>query len=310
MSDPVKLKPSFRQLDEPQGSLDWVGMSNLKHRITFRNGASVESATATTKVMIDLNDPRAKGIHMSKLYILLDEQLSHNELNPQFITSLLAMIIESHQELSSRALVEFSFELLLRRPALVSKYSGWNAYPIYIRGTNIDGVTKIDWKFVVSYSSTCPASWTLSRQAIRHEFDEEFRASNTVSATRVRQWMDDGISKIATPHGQRSCAFVTVQQATHSEQFPWVELISQTENALGTPVQTAVLSADEAEFARLNAQNPMFCEDATRKIRASLERDDSIVDYAIRVEHYESLHAHDAVCTVAKGIPDGLKAVP
>ena len=64
------------------------------------------------------------------------------------------------------------------------------------------------------------------------------------------------------------------------------------ENALGTPVQTAVKRADEQAFAALNGQNLMFVEDAARRIEVAL------ADYKkpeVHVRHIESLHPHDAV---------------
>lgn len=65
--------------------------------------------------------------------------------------------------------------------------------------------------------------------------------------------------------------------------------------AIGTPLQTLVRRSDEQEFARLNADNLMFCEDAARKIKATLEQSEWILDYWFKVEHQESLNAHNAV---------------
>ena len=69
-------------------------------------------------------------------------------------------------------------------------------------------------------------------------------------------------------------------------------LIECIEQALGTPVQTAVKRADEQAFAALNGQNLMFVEDAARRIKASLQ---GYEHPEIFVRHLESLHPHDAV---------------
>ena len=74
-----------------------------------------------------------------------------------------------------------------------------------------------------------------------------------------------------------------------------VELIDAIERALATPVQAAVKREDEQAFAKLNAENPMFCEDAARRIRAALDADARIAGYHIVASHHESLHPHDAV---------------
>jgi len=69
----------------------------------------------------------------------------------------------------------------------------------------------------------------------------------------------------------------------------------QLEETIGTPVQTMVKRSDEQEFARLNADNLIFCEDAARKLKAMLEKSGWVKDYWFKVEHQESLHAHNAV---------------
>ena len=80
-----------------------------------------------------------------------------------------------------------------------------------------------------------------------------------------------------------------------------VELVDAVEEALGTPVQTAVKRADEQAFARRNAENLMFCEDAARRVAAALADHARVERYDVTVSHFESLHAHDAVARVSGG---------
>ncbi len=67
---------------------------------------------------------------------------------------------------------------------------------------------------------------------------------------------------------------------------------------------------DEQEFARLNGQNLMFIEDAGRKLKDVLTKDDRLTDFWVRVEHHESLHAHDAVGVFTKGVANGYLPIP
>lgn len=60
-------------------------------------------------------------------------------------------------------------------------------------------------------------------------------------------------------------------------------------------MQTAVKREDEQQFTKLNAENLMFCEDAVRRIKGKLEQMPQVTDYWFKVEHQESLHAHNAV---------------
>lgn len=39
----------------------------------------------------------------------------------------------------------------------------------------------------------------------------------------------------------------------------------------------------------------MFCEDAARRVKQFLEQNTQFVDYWFKIEHQESLHAHNAV---------------
>ncbi|HHZ88662.1 MAG TPA: hypothetical protein EYN61_06615 [Chromatiaceae bacterium] len=94
------------------------------------------------------------------------------------------------------------------------------------------------------------------------------------------------------------------------ESFPITDLIDRVEDVLETPVQTAVKREDEREFARLNGQNLMFCEDAGRTLKSNLEHDDRVKDFWVRVEHHESLHAHNAVSVFTKGVKDGYLPIP
>ena len=43
----------------------------------------------------------------------------------------------------------------------------------------------------------------------------------------------------------------------------------------------------------------MFCEDAGRRVQKALDSNPGFADYWVRVEHMESLPAHDAVSIFA-----------
>ena len=75
-------------------------------------------------------------------------------------------------------------------------------------------------------------------------------------------------------------------------------------------MQATVKREDEQEFARLNASNLMFCEDASRRLQAKLDSETGYLDFWVRVNHLESLHPHDAVAIVTKGIPNGYSDEP
>jgi len=95
------------------------------------------------------------------------------------------------------------------------------------------------------------------------------------------------MASIATPHSQRSYAYLELDIA--NEKWPQIDdLIVTLEQVIGTPVQTAVKRADEQEFARLNASNLMFCEDAARRIKNYLESN-NLVACAVRGQFQQDI---------------------
>ena len=121
----------------------------------------------------------------------------------------------------------------------------------------------------------------------------------------VHNWLGTTEGVVATPHSQRSVAEVKVKLNENLNAFPITELVDLIEDSLQTPVQAAVKREDEQEFARLNGQNLMFCEDAARRLQYSLNKAKHFDDFWLRINHLESLHAHDAVSLTTKGIKGG-----
>ena len=211
---------------------------------------------------------------------------------------LLETCIASQQGLSSRARLRLRYEHLLLRKALVSDNTGWKRYPVEVDAELRDGHLQLTLGFSVDYSSTCPASAALSRQVNAARFAEDFAGLRPLSNDAVRDWLASERGLAATPHAQRSRADVRVELRPAFDDLPLQALVDAVENALGTPVQTAVKREDEQAFAEANAANLMFCEDAARRVAATLSADARVSAWNVRVAHYESLHPHDAVASV------------
>ena len=147
---------------------------------------------------------------------------------------------------------------------------------------------------------TSPASAALSRQLNAARFTGDFGAARPLSTQVVSEWLASERGLAATPHAQRSRADVRVElQPSFDAGLPVEALVDALEAALGTPVQTAVKREDEQAFARANADNLMFCEDAARRVAAVLSTSPRVARFDATVSHFESLHAHDAVARVA-----------
>lgn len=294
---------------QTEGKLDWVGMSNIEMPIMVASeDQSDRMVSASIDAFVNLKEPKAKGIHMSRLYLLLDELSNSGTLTYQALVTLLDGFISSHQELSDKAKVEFRFDYHLRRKSLISGKQGWKAYPVVITGQLNQGDLMVELTVDVPYSSTCPCSAALARQLIQKAFRETFSEQDNVDLNRIHDWLGTTEGVVATPHSQRSIAEVKVKLNNKANDFPITELVNTIEQALQTPVQAAVKREDEQEFARLNGQNLMFCEDAARRLQHAMNEKSEFDDFWLRINHLESLHAHDAVSVTTKGVAGGYQA--
>ena len=281
-------------------SLDWVGMANIALPLRVATAGKPDDAirvAASVDVSVNLLDADARGIHMSRLYLELQTAFASETVTPAGLRRVLQTLIETQAGLSSAARLVLRYEQMLLRPALASANVGWKRYPVEIDATLIDGHLKVALRFSVEYSSTCPASAALSRQLNADRFAEDFADARPLSSA-IHEWLSSERGLAATPHAQRSRADVRVELRPAFDELPLTALIDALETVLATPVQTAVKREDEQAFARLNAANLMFCEDAARRVAAALSADPRIERFNAEVAHFESLHAHDAVARV------------
>ena len=307
----LSAMPDIANEDTPgvEGHLDWVGMDEIELPVNLAvEGGVAPQASAKVTAYVNLNRPEVRGIHMSRLYLHLDHCLSQDPLTPASLRHLLKEFLDSHEDLSDRACVRIDFDYMVRRPALRSEYSGWKRYPVYLAGTLAENEFRIQIGCELLYSSTCPCSAALARQLMQERFQQDFAADAPLEYEQVLQWLGSEEGICATPHSQRSRAEIRANLAPSFDLFPFLELIDEVEQALQTPVQVAVKREDEQAFAELNGSNLMFCEDAARRIQHALNKDPRLVDFWVRASHYESLHPHNAVAVVTKGVQGGFEA--
>lgn len=288
-----------RSLVENLLPLRWVGMEKIATPIILNlNNNELQKTLAHANIYVSLDNPNAKGIHMSRLHAIVNK-LAQNECNPTHLESLLDDAIASQPDISSKAKINLSFELLLKKPSLLSNEAGYQSYPVTIsaesafQANQTKNNTHYEISLSIPYSSTCPCSASLARQLYANAIEDKFKTPS-IDKQKLLEWIQSDAGSVATPHSQRSYAHISMTLTNDT----WPELSSlifQFEKIIGTAVQTAVKRVDEQEFARLNATNLMFCEDAARRLKKSLETMPFVSEYSIKVDHQESLHAHNAV---------------
>ena len=273
--------------------LHWVGMDGIALPVRLCDTADTEPLPAQAALHVDLPAAQVKGIHMSRLYRLLDEH-ARQPLSPSRLAQLLHAMVHSHADCASTAArVGLRLSLLRRSPALRSEgLAGWKAYPLRIDALLRGASVRIEVGVDVVYSSTCPCSAALARQLLGAAFLQQHAGQPSLQREAVADWLLRHGSH-ATPHSQRSIATLRVAVSPRAVRFDLEALIALAEQALATPVQAAVRRADEQAFARLNGANLMYVEDAARRLQQALgARYQSV---RVQVRHLESLHPHDAV---------------
>ncbi len=276
--------------------LAFVGMEAIQCPLLLADAEGREfRLPARVRAGVDLADPEARGIHMSRLYALLARELAAGALTPATMRRLHAEAIASQDGLARQALIEIRGDWLLQRPALVSAGSGWRTYPIWLKVSGSADAPSVEAGTEITYSSTCPSSAALARQVAQAAFLARFQPGQPLTHADVHDWLGRVEGMPATPHAQRSTLRLRGRLAGDVSRWPMEQWIERLEEALATPVQTYVKRADEQAFAERNARNLMFCEDAARRLNLALKRSDAVNAFHLKVIHAESLHAHDAV---------------
>lgn len=282
----------------PALSIDWVGMENLEIPVLDRDERGrAQNVSARVSAFVSLDRVDHRGIHMSRLYTLLRDRLAAEVIDGAYLEQVIEDMLRTQNGLSENCRLEISFDKWRKRRALKSQEWGWRRYPVEVKLEKRGDRLICLYLFEILYSSTCPASSALARHDLVSKLQDRFGSENW-SADQVKKWIEDDSTGLATPHAQRSRACVELGFGRGAKSFvlsQWNQWIDRAEELLCTPVQAAVRREDEQEFARLNGQNPMFCEDSVRRLFSGLKEWPEIQSLKVRVAHLESLHPHDVV---------------
>ena len=268
-------------------AIQQVGVSNFKLPLKFAVAGTSDpmilEASVTGSVSLEAEH---KGINMSRIirsfYAFKDEH---------FTLRTLRQILTAYKNevggLSARLKVVFSYPLL--RPSLRSGMEGYQFYRVAYEATLSKSGAVREWiEFDFVYSSACPCSAELAEHA------REFRSAYGI------------------PHSQRSKARVKVEVAdgdvAGGKELTIEDLHAHCLNALQTETQVMVKREDEQAFAELNGAYMKFVEDAARLLFRELNADKRIKDFQAACSHMESLHSHDAVSVICKGVAGGFEA--
>ena len=271
-------------IESEQGSavpIQQVGVSNFRLPLNFRteDGRTMTlEASVSGTVSLEAN---LKGINMSRImrsfYELKDELFTL-----ETVDQVLELFREKVESFDARVVIRFNYPILQK--SLRSGLEGYQYYKCALEGkVSRDGVFQRLIHFDFVYSSACPCSAELAEHA------RDVRDTYSI------------------PHSQRSKARVCVRLAKGAH-VTIEDLQRHCLQALKTETQVMVKREDEQAFAELNGAYIKFVEDAARLIYQQLDADKRIADFQVACSHLESLHSHDAVSVICKGVPSGFTA--
>jgi GTP cyclohydrolase IB len=278
------LPDLMEAVDAIQGAkvpVQQVGVSNFKLPLRFEvRGSAPVTLEASVLGTVSL-DANLKGINMSRIIRSFYEH-KEDVFTPELLKKILLKYQRSVGALDARLKMTFSYPILQR--SLRSGLEGYQYYKVAFEGV-IDraGAFRKFIEFDFVYSSACPCSAELSEHA------------------------RDVRGAFAVPHNQRSKARVKVE-VVDGKKLSIEELHGHCLAALKTETQVMVKREDEQAFAELNGAYIKFVEDAARLVYQQLNADRRIRDFQVACAHLESLHSHDAVSVICKGVPGGFVA--
>ncbi len=280
---------------------------DLPIKLLRRDGA-VQVLHAKASLYGSLDNPNAKGLNLSRFYLLMHEKVA-NHLSIDGLKNILVELREKQKSQHAYCKLRFSYPWV--QPALRTReelgdlkfgdtYSPSELFKT-VQGVHLshrkmlghifyncelEGQLHGDqFRFYLTvdyvYSSTCPCSFELSRDATQRR------------------------GKAANAHSQRSIAKIKIQ--FNPDNIVWIEdIVELARKWVPTEVQVIVKRRDEQAFAELNAANLIFTEDACRLLYQGLIEDPRILDFSVVTSHQESLHPWEAIAVIYKGLPGGL----
>lgn len=286
---------------------------DLPIKVLRRDGES-QTLQSQASLYCSLDDPEAKGLNLSRLYLLMHDVIS-DHLSIEGIQNALTEM--ANKQGSNNAYCKLRFKYPWMQKALRSrkdlsplpasgqwstqslqlldngelirkeKLEGHIAYNVELEGRYHRGADT-EYRFYLTvtyvYSSTCPCSFELAH-----------------NAKQKRQ-------AAANAHSQRSTMDVTIE--FDPSNIVYIEdVVELCRQHIPTEVQIVVKRRDEQAFAELNGSNLLFSEDVVRIMAGALDDwydHKRIFDYRIVVNHEESLHPWNAIAVLVKGNPGGL----
>lgn len=221
------------------------------------------NTTANFSIYCSLNE-KIRGANMSRF-----AEIIHSTIQKSISLEIIRSVLD---ELKSRlgsddGYVKMRFKYFIMKASPMSCLLGYMDYDCILEGRLLKDDFSLFLTVQVPYTSLCPCSKELS---------------------------------ITGAHNQRSTADVTIELVN----FVYIEeVVYLIESLVSSPLYSVLKRVDEKYVTELAYENPRFVEDMARDIAMALDDwlDTKINDYVVVINHFESIHKHNAVAVINAG---------
>lgn len=302
LPDIQKGKENFHKI-----AIEKVGVRGVEQWLPIKmKDGSIQKVQARISSYCYLDENTA-GINMSRCSQVINEILN-NSSGSGFtdLEEFCKILTKRHQ--SPDVYIEAKFKLLFDKLTPMSEIQTIEPVECIIESQFRDGLYKTFLTVSVVGMSMCPCAKALaSLETCTTKKEWEF--IQNISDEKLR-WkiMNAGYAS----HSQKSKITATVELGPNRNNILWIEdIIRMINNSFSTPtfmtakrcdegyiVQTAYLGGyfdDDKNFNKVEGTGPKFVEHEARDLAVQLnkELDNSIQDYILTCENFESLHSMD-----------------
>jgi len=303
--------PDLQNSEDIRGiAIDRVGLTNVLFPIKIKrkpDGTSkrnYDEVSASVKLFVGL-PKEYKGVNMSRFYECLVE-FSHHTISLNSMPELLVLLQKKLK--SSDAYARFEFDYYIDKEAPASKKVAPMAYRCAFTGIKHNGTTDFILEVKVIAASLCPCSREMSllSQLQGSNTPPPFRRRRSNENRRQKHGSHKWKEEIPTDlkfitqqvgmgaHNQRSQ--IRVQIISKDGEFIWLEdVIADIEAQASAPTYPILKRPDEKFVTELAYNNAKFSEDIARDIHLSLQNNEKIAEFAVKVRNEESIHPYDVV---------------
>ena len=252
----------------PKDLVPSIGYKNVVIPLLILGGKKGEEIPTIAKVNISCDmtqDMKGSLINQHRFAI---EELKESEERtiPTFVDNILEHIESQFGAKNGQVIVEYTF--MRKKISPVSNIESWIEGNASYTGKLVNGNKRFYTSVTGYYTSLCPRSKEIS----------DYGAHSQLSS-----------ATITTEHGS--------EDIIHNVLFDMID------RAGSSRIYNIISDLDESYITEEMYENPVYVEDAVRKLAVdlTLTLGNIVKDYLIEVNHYESIHTSIATATINAG---------